>query len=145
MDPRRLLVLVADDEAPLREAMSELLESEGHRVVSAADGQQALECAGGGARPCAILLDWMMPTLDGEGFLEARAASAALSNIPVFVLSASRHPIRDGRIQGFLQKPFAIEDLLKLLGEVCERHCAYGKCIPPGGDVACDRSGAFRG
>ncbi len=125
MDSRRLLVLVADDEAPLREALSELLECEGHHVVSAADGRQALERIAEGSRPCAILLDWMMPTLDGEGFLNARAASASLATIPVFVLSASRQPVRDTRIQGFLQKPFNIDDLLVMLHGVCDAHCAY--------------------
>jgi len=124
-------LLVADDDAPLREALVAVLENEGHDVVQATDGRQALDRLADGRHPSAILLDWMMPVVDGESFLRARAASASLSSIPVFVLSASYRPVSDSRIQGFLQKPFNIDDLLVMLRGVCEADCADRAC-PPG-------------
>jgi two-component system, OmpR family, response regulator MprA len=121
-------VLVADDDHPLREAITEVLEREGHRVISAVDGQHALDQLAQGAHPCAILLDWMMPRVDGEAFLTSRAASASLSSIPVFVISATHSPATDARIQGFLQKPFSLDDLLTLVRGVCKAHCDATVC-----------------
>jgi two-component system response regulator MprA len=121
-------VLVADDDCPLREAIAEALEREGHRVISAVDGQHALEQLAEGIRPCAILLDWMMPRVDGEAFLTSRAASPSLSSIPVFVISATHSPASDARIQGFLQKPFTLDDLLALVRGICDAHCDAPVC-----------------
>jgi CheY-like chemotaxis protein len=69
-----------------------------------------------------------MPVADGEAFLTARAASRSLSSIPVFVLSASHLPFGDDRVQGFLEKPFDIEELLSMLHGICGAHCAFPAC-----------------
>ncbi|MFL5274457.1 MAG: response regulator [Anaeromyxobacteraceae bacterium] len=116
-------MLVADDDEDLREALAQILDAHCIRVVLAADGQHALDHLAQGVSPCAILLDWMMPRVDGEAFLTARAESAFLSSIPVFVISASHRPTGDPRIHGFLSKPFDIEDLLPMLRGVCGEHC----------------------
>lgn len=123
MGPQPLPLLIADDDEELREALGLLLDAKGFRVTLAVDGQQALEHLTRGPTPCAILLDWMMPRVDGEAFLRTRAASSALSSIPVFVISATHAPANDIRIQGFLPKPFDADDLLPLLREVCDKHC----------------------
>src|SRR5690349_13013066 len=102
MDSQPFLVLVAEDDDDLREALAELLDIHGFQVVSAVDGQHALEQLAQGPAPCAILLDWLMPRVNGESFLRERAESSALSSIPVFVVSATHAPAADARIQGFL-------------------------------------------
>jgi CheY-like chemotaxis protein len=118
-----LLVLVADDDPDIREALAGVLVAHDMRVVLAVDGQHALEHLAGGIAPCAILLDWMMPRVNGEGFLRARAASDALSNIPVFVISGTHVPVADDRVQGCLSKPFGIAELLSVLRSVCGSVC----------------------
>ena len=123
MDSQSLLVLVAEDDADVRDALRHVLDAEGFRVVAAVDGQHALEHLARGLVPCAVLLDWIMPRLDGEAFLRARAASALLSTIPVFVMSATFAPAGDPRIQGYLPKPFDIDALLPMLRSACAVHC----------------------
>jgi len=123
MGSQPLPVLIADDDEEVREALGLLLDAKGFRVTLAVDGQQALDHLTRGFTPCAILLDWMMPRVDGEAFLRTRAASSSLSSIPVFVISATHAPANDIRIQGFLAKPFNADDLLPLLRKVCDKYC----------------------
>ncbi|WP_394147160.1 response regulator transcription factor [Shewanella atlantica] len=104
-------VLVVDDDLVFRELLKEALESEGHDVLSAENGLEALSILERD-RPDIILLDIMMPKLDGFGLLAARK-----DQIPVIVISAIDS--EDGRIKGyelgaddFLTKPFSIKELL---------------------------------
>jgi CheY-like chemotaxis protein len=124
MAGRRQIVLVADDDAAVREAIAEALGSEGHDVVLAHDGRDALERLAGAVVPCAILLDWMMPGMNGEAFLLERERSAKLSRIPVYLISATHVPNGDPRVQGCLPKPFALDDLLALVASTCDASCA---------------------
>ena len=116
-------MLLTEDDEDLRATLAEILEAHGFRVAVAVDGQHALNRLAQGVAPCAILLDWMMPRVNGEAFLRARAESTFLSSIPVFVMSATHLPPVGYRIQGFLAKPFALEDLLPMLRTVCDTHC----------------------
>jgi CheY-like chemotaxis protein len=129
MAVRRQIVLVADDDASVREAIAEVLGSEGHDVMLAQDGRDALERLAGGVAPCAILLDWKMPVMNGEGFLRERARSAKLSQIPVYLISGTHVPSGDPRVQGWLPKPFALDDLRALLASTCDAPCVFaGRC-----------------
>ncbi len=103
-------VLVVDDEIDIRQALAELLAGEGYQVVSAANGAEALVVARA-FHPSLVLLDLMMPGMDGWEFRAAQKHDPALSEIPVVVLSAlGRVPSIDA--DGFLQKPFGLADLL---------------------------------
>jgi two-component system chemotaxis response regulator CheY len=81
-------VLIVDDNADLRGAVSLLLQFEGHAVVEAADGQLALDALSAGTRIGVIILDLMMPVMDGRTFLahKARGDHAA---VPVVIFSSS--------------------------------------------------------
>ena len=109
-------VLVVEDDFDLRDALVPILEYEGHRVVSAANGREALERLHAMPPPSVILLDLMMPVMSGEDFRAEQLRDPRLASIPVVVLSA--HPkaeeqaARMGAI-GCLKKPFEIEDLLE--------------------------------
>jgi len=116
-------VLIVEDDATQREALAQYLGAKGYRAILAVDGQDALEHLALGAAPCVILLDWMMPKVDGGMFLEARAASGPISSIPVFVMSASHPAPADLRIQGFLPKPFDLSALLRMFRAVCQESC----------------------
>ena len=111
--PARPLVLVVDDDADILEAICDVLEAEGYRVARARQGQEALERVGE-ERPGAILLDLMMPVMDGVAFAEALRARTGGDRIPIVVISADGNPQRAVAVgaQCYLAKPFDIDALL---------------------------------
>lgn len=110
-------VLLVDDDLDLREAAAEALEDAGYRVVRADDGRRALdEMTRGGLRPDLILLDMMMPNLDGWGFRVAQKQVPDIAGIPVVALTAYALT-EDERNQldaaAILRKPVALEELMR--------------------------------
>jgi CheY-like chemotaxis protein len=82
-------ILVVDDDDDVRDAVSELLENHGYAVVPASNGKEALhELKMQEVRPAMILLDLMMPIMDGQEFCAEQQADPDLRNIPVVVFSA---------------------------------------------------------
>jgi CheY-like chemotaxis protein len=114
MNSKRVLVIEDDDD--VRDCLEEALAGAGLDVATATNGREALDQLARDAPPPAmILLDLMMPVLDGIGFMVERARREDLRAIPVVVLTASG--IR--RVEGaraVLQKPFALDDLFALVG-----------------------------
>ena len=110
-----MTIMVVDDEAAVRDALRRALELEGYDVELAADGAEALERLVDGARPDALLLDVLMPGVDG---LEVcRRLRRSGSRLPVLMLTA-RAEVSD-RVSGldagaddYLAKPFALQELL---------------------------------
>ena len=84
----RTRVLVVDDDPVVRSFITSALERSGYDVVQAQDGVEALQAVDQG-RPSAILLDLMMPRLDGFGFLKAIQGRADLAEVPILVLTAA--------------------------------------------------------
>ena len=82
-------ILVIEDDPELLEGLSELLESEGHQVRRARHGLEALGFLRAGQRPHLILLDLMMPEMDGFELFELLRGDAAFSNIPVVVMTTT--------------------------------------------------------
>lgn len=111
-------LLLVDDDDFLREALEEALAYEGHEILTAGHGAEALEVLGAGPRPDAILLDLMMPVLDGWGFVERQRADPRWADIPVVVLTAMGTLSRPIAVEKVLQKPFRIESLLEVLGRL---------------------------
>jgi CheY-like chemotaxis protein len=101
-------VLVVDDDRDIRELLVELLGGEGYLVSSAADGRQALLEAHA-HRPDVILLDLMMPVMDGWQFRAAQLEDPDLAEVPVVVISAFDHDLDAAAV---IQKPFLVEELL---------------------------------
>ena len=107
-------VLVVDDDADIREATQMVLENTGHRVLTAADGQEALEMLRGGqTRPCLILLDLMMPVMDGWRFRAEQELDDSLARIPVVVLSGGE-PQKTATLHAaeHITKPISLDRLL---------------------------------
>lgn len=100
-------ILVVDDEFGIAEVLDALLVDAGHQVVRAANGRQGLERLRERA-PDLILLDVMMPVLDGPGMLQQMRAIPAYARIPVIMMSSlPETAIQLGAAyQGFLHKPF---------------------------------------
>ena len=114
---RAKCVLVVDDDDAIREAASEILEYEGYHVEQAADGKQALLKLEA-TQPDAIVLDLMMPGMDGWAFLRECRADPQCSSRPVLLLSASQELIdtaRDFHVEGFLAKPFDMYELIEVV------------------------------
>jgi CheY-like chemotaxis protein len=109
------LLLVEDDDE-LREAMALLLEDEGFVVSRACDGVQALRRLGTGPIPAVILLDIMMPNMNGFRFREEQAKVPAYASIPVIALTAGRgteYLERKIHADAFINKPFDLQHLLE--------------------------------
>lgn len=114
------LVLVADDEYAIVEIVLEALEMWGHECISASNGRDAIERATE-RRPELIIMDIMMPIMDGREALGELRRSAELAAIPVILMSAApRRAIFNGSVPediAFLQKPFDLRTLERTVKE----------------------------
>ena len=111
-------VLIVDDDPDIREVLAEALVDLGFEVVTAVHGRDALTLlARMAVPPSAILLDLMMPIMDGYGFLEERTKDGALRSIPLAIVTAG-HGIDRARIGAdttIVRKPFDMDLLVRVL------------------------------
>lgn len=111
-------VLIVDDDPDIREILAEALENLGFEVVTAAHGRDALTMlACMAVLPSVILLDLMMPVMDGYGFLEERTRDTKLGSIPLAVITAG-HGVDRARIgpaTPIVPKPFEMPALERVL------------------------------
>jgi CheY-like chemotaxis protein len=119
----RYRVLVVDDTADVRESVALLLRGEGYNVDRATDGREALRCLRRGGRPALILLDLMMPRMDGWAFLREKSRDPALADIPVVILTSADDEHHEAAAvlgaDSFLQKPVGADDLLGAVRRYC--------------------------
>jgi CheY-like chemotaxis protein len=110
-------ILVADDEYAVVEALRALLEDEGYAVTTAANGQEALEALDSGPSPDLLLLDVMMPRLDGRQVLRELRARPDRRALPVIMMSAASQPLSPEELGDavFLSKPFDLKRLLRTI------------------------------
>jgi CheY-like chemotaxis protein len=106
----RSIMLVEDDEI-VRRAIQMVLEWEGYEVQCASNGQEALDVLRAGSRPSLILLDIMMPVLDGEQFRREQLRDPELASIPVIVVSAASFAEAVSAAH-HIHKPFEVQELL---------------------------------
>src|SRR5436190_7866172 len=120
------LVFVIDDDKDIREAIHDLLAIEGYGTAEARDGSTALAYLRSHPPPGVILLDWNMAPMNGAAFMSELSHDAALSPIPVVVLTADVRVEGAARAQGLssvIMKPIDVDQLL----EVARRHCHVDK------------------
>lgn len=122
MEARHTL-LVVDDDLDIRDALQDVFELEGYAVLLAADGLEAMErLRQGEPRPQLILLDLMMPRMDGFAFREALRHEVAYADIPVLVASADLN-VREAAgtmgVAGVLRKPLDLQSLLSAVKRLC--------------------------
>jgi CheY-like chemotaxis protein len=111
-------VLVVEDDIDVRETLAELLEGEGYEVATVEDGRAALEWLSHGELPCIMLLDLMMPIMNGWEVLEHVRQDVTLSDLRIAVITAAARQKPAGADE-LLSKPVNIERLL----DVVQRHC----------------------
>jgi CheY-like chemotaxis protein len=116
-------VLVVDDDLEIRESVMEILEEHGYEPVGAENGLEALDkLRSPGPTPCLILLDLMMPRMDGKSFRQLQLQNPELASIPVVVISAFRdvaQTLQEMKVVDLLKKPFKLQELLGLARRYC--------------------------
>ena len=114
-------ILIVDDDPDIRETLAELLQDEGYTVILASHGGEALEALRMNPKPALILLDLMMPIMDGWQFRTEQKRDPQIAAIPVVIISATG---RDDAVFGlgpaqFLKKPINLDQLLAAVEEHC--------------------------
>src|SRR5690606_20195356 len=110
-------VLVVDDDDALREAVAEAIEDAGYEVVQASDGREALDKMRQKA-PCIVLLDLMMPVMDGWEVVSEMDTDPVLASVPICVVSAQGQ-LPPPRNVAVLRKPVSVDTLLDAVAEHC--------------------------
>jgi CheY-like chemotaxis protein len=116
-------ILVVEDDQGIRETLIELLGAEGYLVLSASDGLEALQVLRqANPKPDLILLDIMMPVMDGLNFRVEQLKDSSISGVPVVVMSADQKIIEKkekiGAI-GHIKKPLDLDVFLGALKKYC--------------------------
>ncbi len=109
-------ILVVEDDNSIRELLVELLQSEGYEVASAINGLEGLKYLQTQHAPNLILIDLMMPVMDGYSFRTEQLKNPAWSKIPVVVMSAeanAKEKMKNFGITAFLSKPVELDTILK--------------------------------
>lgn len=115
-------VLIVDDDPAIRATLAEVLADEGYPTLTAPHGAEALTCLAQ-VQPCLILLDLMMPVMDGFQFRAVQRSRPHLAQIPVIVLSAFPATVETAAAldaAAYLRKPLRLDRLI----ETVDRYCA---------------------
>ena len=114
-------ILIVEDDLDVREALTQVLEFEGYAVAGVTNGQEALDRLRAGEHPSLILLDLMMPVMDGLQFRAAQMRDPSLAHIPVIVISADGkvdQKVASLGVAGYMKKPLDVDSLLALIARV---------------------------
>ncbi len=112
-------VLIVEDCEDLRELEASLLESSGYIVNCASNGKEALELLEKIDRPCLVLLDLMMPVMNGHQFLNEVKNNQKLAPIPILIVSAVADQKDTSGAVDFVKKPFDVNHLLGKVSQYC--------------------------
>lgn len=115
-------VLLVEDDEDIRTDLAAVLEDFGYRVTAVRDGAEALRYLRDADSPCLILLDLMMPVMDGWQLRLELLNDRRLAAIPVVLLSGAGNLATEAAslgAHGFLEKPFHVEQLQRLLAQYC--------------------------
>ena len=119
-------VLLVEDHPDVRDMMALALQFAGHRVVTAANGRDALQLLRK-ERPCVILLDLMMPVMDGWQFCAALEQDPELGRVPLVVISALADMAARMPAAEHLSKPVDIDRMLELVDRFCRQAAALAE------------------
>lgn len=112
-------ILVVDDNLDIRLLLKKRLENAGYEVLTAENGLEAKETILT-TPPCVVILDLMMPVMDGWQFLEWKNSQTQFHDLPVVVVSAVSHNTQPPKgIQGFLKKPVSVNHMLDYIQSYC--------------------------
>jgi CheY-like chemotaxis protein len=115
-------ILIVEDDDDIREALTQILELEGYVVREAVNGREALDMIAASAPPDLILLDLMMPVMDGWQFRAEQLKDPTLSKVPVVVISADagvHEKVSTFGAASVLPKPISLDRLLRAVESLC--------------------------
>jgi CheY-like chemotaxis protein len=113
-------ILVVEDDKEIRESLKDVLEFEGYQTLTASNGKEAIDSLKLAPNPCLILLDLMMPVMNGWEFLKYRREFDTLATIPVAVVTAAGDGKTHGiEAQAIIKKPIDLDLLLKWVSQFC--------------------------
>src|SRR5262245_59290959 len=116
------LILVVEDDPDLAQVVAEVLESAGYRTAIAGNGSEALDHLRASTQPDLILLDMMMPVMDGWTFREEQRKLPELASIPVVTVTAdgdARGKAASIQAAGYVMKPITVDSLLDEVERIC--------------------------
>jgi two-component system chemotaxis response regulator CheY len=112
-------ILVVEDDGGIRETLKYALELEGYKVFTAANGRIAVDLLPKISKPCLILLDLMMPEMNGWEFVDAIEKDKELAAIPVVVVTAFADRSRTIKSNGVIKKPVDLDVLYSVVKQWC--------------------------
>jgi len=112
-------ILIIEDDDGIRESLKFALELYGYEVSVAANGKEGLERLKTISKPCLILLDLMMPIMNGWQFAEALQEDMILAAIPIAVVTAFSERAKEVHAQAIVKKPVDVDALIKVVQQYC--------------------------
>ena len=113
------MVLLVDDDEDVRDSLGDVIKLRGFSLQTASNGLEALQLLQNEGLPCVILLDLVMPVMDGWQFLTKLQALPELSSVPVVVISAHAASNPPTGVDRILAKPIELADLYAAIEEHC--------------------------
>jgi CheY-like chemotaxis protein len=117
---RESTVLIVEDDDAIREIIHQSLEFEGYQTLLASNGSEALNILCEGKKVCLILLDMMMPLMNGWEFLKEYQNKESIRHIPVIILTAFNIEKKDLPVVAILKKPIDLENLCQQVEQYCK-------------------------
>jgi CheY-like chemotaxis protein len=111
------MILIVDDESDIRDSLQEFFEDEGYAVATAENGQKALDLLGAPQLPCVVILDLLMPVLDGNEVYEKMQADPRLAAVPVIISTSDPRRAPSGVLT--MKKPVSLMRLLGVVKQYC--------------------------
>jgi CheY-like chemotaxis protein len=112
-------ILVVEDDQDIREGLVDALTTEGYTVFSASNGKEGVELLKTVEQPCLVLLDLMMPVMNGFEFLQVKRGDVTIAPTPVIVVSAVVDEAKATGANGFLKKPIDLDILMAVVRQYC--------------------------
>jgi CheY-like chemotaxis protein len=124
METRREgVILIVDDDEAIREALQLALETQGYETAVATQGEEALAWLGEHPSPGLVLLDLMMPRMDGWAVIDELRQSDRLFQLPIVVITAFGRDLGSAASLPLLRKPIELNDLMTTV----DRHCVVAR------------------
>lgn len=112
-------ILIVEDDESIRTILSEILYDEGFDVFVAENGNEGLKILETIPRPCLILLDFMMPLMNGQEFMQKKQHDDLIAGIPVVLVSAFEDQSKEVGAVEFVKKPIELDGLIRFLKRSC--------------------------
>jgi CheY-like chemotaxis protein len=125
-NPKKPAILIVEDDLSIRETMSELLTAEGYRVFAAPDGEVGLRLLEAIPRPCLVLLDLLMPVINGWDFMKFKNQDYKVATIPVVAMTATSKISNINGVERIIKKPVNLELFLRIIENYCGNSVASG-------------------